>query len=271
MADRLNDTDPQSPRALGSKTDPGLGSEPALLPPRPPPRVGQLAAPSSTPPPTATASIEEVLDGITGPRPPPSSRREGADGDRAYVSARPAPRPRSMPPPEPLVVSPDPPHYEVAGRDHRDGDPAPRRPDPSSTRPVVRKSEERTVLTGRRALIRNLGVAVASSVVVGLMMMTIMRWKETHRPRRASAVVVLPPVPELETVAPPATIPPPPAATIVGGVVPVIPSSAPAPSLAPTVAASKGPGPAGKRGKGEAKTAPPAASGLDDLNREIRH
>jgi hypothetical protein len=282
MADRLNDTDPQSPRALGSKTDPGLGTEPVVLPPRATPRVAQLATSSTPPPAEDSAAIEELLDGITGPRPPASSRarphREGSDGDRAYAAARPAPPSRSMPPPEPLVVSPEPPHYEVVGHEPPEDDAMRRRPDPSSTRPVVRRAaEERTVLTGRRALIRNIGVAVASSVVVALSMMTIMRWRETHRPRRASAVVVLPAVPDPEAPTPSAAATPSPPSAVTGAaaltaIATAVPSSAPTPMPPqPPSAASARATSGGKRGKGEAKVPSPAASSLDDLNREIRH
>jgi len=99
MADRLNDTDPQSPVALQSRTDPGLGG--------PPPSVVARAhaEPEEPPLPPApvvgSASIEQLLDGITGPRPPPS-RRDGPESEsRAYSAARPAPPSHPTPPLEP--------------------------------------------------------------------------------------------------------------------------------------------------------------------------
>jgi len=187
-----------------------------------------------------------------------------------------------MPPPEPLVVSPDPPLYSGAGREPRDlEETVPRKADPASTRPVVRKpAEERTVYTGRRALVRNLAVVVASSAVMALMMMTIMRWKEAHRPHRPSEVVVLPAVaddvaPGAQVSAPPTEVAAAPAAlaqvaTVAVEALPAAPVAS-APEVAPVVRVAKPVGSSPKRGRAAAKGAAASAESLDDLNRQIRH
>ncbi len=219
MADRLNDTDPQSPRAIVTRTDPGLGTAglgtagPSSRPSGRPPRVEATPLP---PPPPAVApsqgseSIEALLDGITGPRPPISKRDTAPDGMRAYAAARHAPASQPMPPHEPLVVSPEPPRSGSAPGLRLDLEATmPRRPEPFSTRPVVgRAAEERTVYTGRRALLRNLAVLVGSSAVVGMMMMSIMRWKEAHRQQPSSAAAMsAPAVPEAELSPAPVDLP----------------------------------------------------------------
>ncbi len=269
MADRLNDTDPQSPAAMQSRTDPGLGSPPPIMIAHGQPPPSQHVEPEDSPlPPTpvpGSASIEELLDGITGPRPPPSSRREGPDAVRAYSAARPAPASHPTPPIEPAVFSPAPPSVS-----ERDALTVPRAPlEPGSVRPVVRRGEERTVYTGRRALLRNTVAVILSAVAVTAMMMGIMRWKEGHRPPRAAMQPIvespLPPTPEVATAGPAPTIvivSPPPAETSA--------PSAPAASSAPVVPAASAP----KRlqpVKRVMKPAPPPAGSLDDLNREISH
>ena len=92
--------------------------------------------------------------------------------------------------------------------------------EPRSLRPVIRRAEERTVYTGRRALVRNAVAVILSAAAVAVMMMSIMRWREGQHPRAAAAVVVLPPQPDTDPVqagpAPtlvivsPAAVPPPP-------------------------------------------------------------
>jgi hypothetical protein len=294
MADRLNDTDPESPNALVHRTDPGLGEvlAPAAMTASRDAALA-IAAARATPvelspvPPVPTpspgsASIEELIDGITGPRPPPpSSRREAAaaaaDSARAYAAARPAPASHPLSPAEPLVVSPDPPLYSGAGRAPRDLE-IPQMVQPESAPPVVRKpAEERTVFTGRRALVRKLAVVMASSAAVAMIMMTTMRWKEAQRPHRPSEVVVLPAAPEesqdpsarvsagaAQVTATPVAVAPPvvvPAAT--ASVTPAATAAAAVPVAKPAVSAQK-------RVRPEAKPVP-QQDGLDDLNRQIRH
>ena len=183
MADRLNDTDPQSPSAMQSRTDPGLGSPPPHVVARA--HVEAVEAEESLLPPTpvpGSASIEELLDGITGPRPPPSSRRDLVEAARVYSAARPAPASHPTPPLEPAVFSPAP-----SSVSERDALTVPRAPlDPGSVRPFVRRGEERTVYTGRRAVLRNSVAVILSAVAVSAMMMGIMRWKEVLRPPHAA-------------------------------------------------------------------------------------
>ena len=283
MADRLNDTDPQSPVALQSRTDPGLGG--------PPPSVVARAhaEPEEQPLPPApvvgSASIEQLLDGITGPRPPPS-RRDGPESEsRAYSAARPAPPSHPTPPLEPAVLSPTPPPALVLTPTpppalyspplrlgERDALTVQRgMPDPSSIRPVVRRAEERTVYTGRRAMVRNSVAVVLSGVAVTAAMMAIVHWKEARG--SASAVLApiveapLPPAPEVAPAGPAPTIvimspppPPPPAAATVAA------SPAPAPSASPAPLPKRLTVPGAKRSK-----VAPAQGSLDDLNREISH
>jgi hypothetical protein len=282
MADRINDTDPQSPHALSARTDPGLGSPPVHASPHLPPARPFAAAPPAPGP----ASIEELIDGITGPRPPPSRRESaGADSARAYSAARPVPTPRAMGPREPLVVSPEPPLYSGAGSVPRHAtEEMPRGPDPASTRPVVRAArhgegasgaagrpaDALTVYTGRRALLRNVGVALASAAAVAVMMVTIMRWKEAHRPPRAPEVVVLPAVPDSEpSVAPQAVV----AAAAIAPAPAVPATSDPAPAAAPAVTASaaRPAAPAPRRPRTTLEAKPKAPESLDDLNRQISH
>jgi hypothetical protein len=336
MADRLNDTDPQSPRAFGSRTDPGLGravvdasdgpapeDAPSPVPARaepPLPRAAAAAEDHSPLPPvptpsTGTASIEELLNGITGPRPPPSRREStpspprttpapasvratpppgsvrvtpapaparvapaaGPDADRAYAAARPAPASRPMTPAEPLVVSAPPPPYSSAESARQDSD-VPLKMEPESAPPVERRPVEvRTVSTGRRALIRNLAVAVVSAAGVAGAMMAAMRWNEVHHPRGPSEVVVLPPVPDetptatalpvAAAVAPPETTPEPaPLAAAPVVPIPTVSASAVTPLVKAAPSAS-----AAKRVRADARSAEPPAESLDDLNRQIRH
>jgi hypothetical protein len=146
-------------------------------------------------------------------------------------------------------------------------------PDPSSVRPVVRRGEEQTVYTGKRAILRNSVAVLLSAVAVTVAMMAIMRWKEAHRPRSASLspVIVegaLSPTPEppaateraptIVIVSPPP--PPPPAASVAA--IPAATASASSASAAPTSKRSLG--------ARRVKLTPPAGS-LDDLNREISH
>jgi hypothetical protein len=278
MSDRLNDTDPQSPAAMPSRTDPGIGSPPPIVVARPVAEVEESSPLPPTPVP-GSASIEELLDGITGPRPPPSSRREGPEAARVYSAARPAPASHRTPPPQPAVFSPEPPDGTFPARpdrgphqlvSERDALTVPRAPlDPGSTRPVVRRGEERTVYTGRRALMRNSVAVILSAVAVTAMMMGIMRWKEAHRPPHAALEPIvespLPPTPEVVPTGPAPTIvivSPPPAET---STAPVVATSASAAASAPPVVPRRLPWPRHMR-------AAPAASGsLDDLNREISH
>jgi hypothetical protein len=292
MANRLNDTDPQSPRAFGSRTDPGLGE--------PPPLVGTAGAEASpiplpampaTPSPGST-SIEELLDGITGPR-PPSSRPQrqsrprpveaAPDAARAYAPARQAPASQPMPPAEPAVLTPEPPLYSGAGGASRELT-VPRKVEPESTPPVVRRpGDERTVHTGRRAVVRNFAAVTASSLAVALMMVTIMRWKEAHSHGvpAPSDVAALPaatadnvhPAPVsagAQVAAVPVVAPPP------TDVVPAAAATSGASVVTPVVQVAKPAGSAQKRpkaGGGAKGTAAPAApaDALDDLNRQIRH
>jgi hypothetical protein len=284
MADRQNDTDPQSPRARAFRTDPGIG-EPTPIPAR--------AAPVPTPSP-GSASIEELLDGITGPRPPPSRREGGSasraaratptpppgaarstsppEGMRAYAAARPAPASSPMPPHEPAVVSPPPPSLSQETTSPRKG------PEPDSTRPTVRRiAEERTVYTGRRALIRNFSVVVASAGVVTLMMMSIMRWKEQRRARVPAVVVAAPqldpePAPSPEPTGAQAQVAAP-VAVRGSASTPVSSELAPAASAGASTAAPASSAKPGvlRRTKGEGKPASPPRDSLDDLNRQIRH
>jgi hypothetical protein len=137
-------------------------------------------------------------------------------------------------------------------------------PEPGSVRPVVRRAEEQTVYTGRRAILRNSVVVMLSAVAVTTAMMGIMRWKESHRPSStALAPIVEAPLPPSVDVAPPG-----PAPTIVIVSPPPPPAASVAASLVTAPSASSAP----KRvvGVKRVKEMPPAGS-LDDLNREISH
>ena len=288
MATRLNDTDPQSPVALQARTDPGIGGPLAIVMGAPQPEPEEPPLPPTPTP--GSASIEELLDGITGPRPPPSRRdgaarpsapprREGVDSVRAYAPARPAPPSYPTPPLEPAVLSPEPsdavpPEPSKRPAPERDTLTVPRSmPDPSSVRPVVRRGEEQTVYTGKRAILRNSVTVLLSAVAVTVAMMAIMRWKDAHRPRSASLspVIVegaLAPTPEAPAATGPAPtiviVSPPPPAPPAESVAAIPAAAAPAPSASAV--------PASKRflGSRRAKLTPPTGS-LDDLNREISH
>ncbi|HEY2515195.1 MAG TPA: hypothetical protein VGI39_30220 [Polyangiaceae bacterium] len=276
MAERLNDTDPQSPRALGGRTDPGLGEAPLLgsapaptVPSNPPAAEISPIPPAVRTPAPASASIDELLVGITGPR-PPTSRREGAstppppvatDGARAYAAARPAPASQPMPPQEAVVISPSPSNAS---------EPPARPPEPDSTRPIIRLAEERTVYTGRRALVRNLVVVIASAAVVALMMTSIMRWKEAQRAHGPSDVVVAAPV--LEPEAPAASAPVEPAlAVIQAASMAAVQPTVTAPALGASAHLAATPPKHLAKPPAPSKPAAPRTEGLDDLNREIRH
>jgi hypothetical protein len=279
MADRPNDTDPQSPRALAFRTDPGLGGSPAVLGPRVTPANG-VRMPDLSPPPPAvptpspgSASIEALLDGITGPRPPPAKRDVAPGSTRAYAAARLAPASQMSQKTrvqEPLVVSPEP--SSVA--EGNAGSEASPKLDPASTRPVARRTgQERTVYTGRRAVLRNLAAVAGSSVVVGLALLTVMRWNEAGRARRAAAGIAPPPVLAVSS-SPPSVDPPVVSASEPAGEVPAaITTAAPTAPLMPSSAASA-PKPAAsvaKHPKAQSKPSAPANDSLDDLNRQIRH
>jgi hypothetical protein len=139
--------------------------------------------------------------------------------------------------------------------------------EPGSTRPVVRRGDERTVYTGRRALLRNSVAVILSAVAVTAMMMGIMRWKEAHRPPAAALQPIvespLTPTPEVAATGPAPTIvivSPPPAETSA----PLAATSASAAPSATPIAPKRVQAP--KRMK-----AVPASGSLDDLNREISH
>ena len=289
MPNGPNDTDPQSPRALANRTDPGLGGDPAVLGPRARTSLSATPPPAVPTPSPGSASIEELLDGITGPRPAPARRDAAPGSTRAYAAARHAPTSQRMPPQEPLVVSPvPPPAYDASGGSFeayagRELAAAPvdeertAKVDPASTRPVVKRGEERTVYTGRRALVRNLAVALGSSVVVALTMLTVMRWKEAQRP--TVSVVVVPPLPSLDDTHPASEVP-----SVTTDVIPAaletsVAAATPAPALAPLSpttmseheATSAKPAPTvAKRPKSTPKPSP-SPDALDDLNRQIRH
>jgi len=273
MADRPNDTDPQSPRALAFRTDPGIGDSPAVLGPRLTPANG-VRVPDFSPPPPAvptpspgSASIEALLDGITGPRPPPAKRDVAPGSTRAYAAARLAPPSQRPPMREPLVVSPEPP--PVGGGNGEGASEAPK-VDPASTRPVARRGEVRTVYTGRRALLRNLAAVAGSTVVVGLALLTVMRWNEAGRARRAAeaaAFAVPPAVPSDDA---PALPPSEPASEPVAEA-PAAVTTAAASAPAASTSLPKPAGSALKRSKPQSKPSVPATDSLDDLNRQIRH
>jgi hypothetical protein len=273
MSDRLNDTDPQSPAAMQTRTDPGLGSPPPVVVVGPkdplPPDGTSPASPERGPhqdvgAPPADGSIDDLLDGITGPRPAPSSRRKAApEGSRAYSAARPAPTPQPMPAHEPLVLSPEPP---AVGE--RDALTVPRQVDAGSTRPVVRVREERTVISERRALARNVVAVIFSSALFAAAMVAALHWKEARAPQAAGAAAVvmapLPPSPEV-----PATT----ASIVIVSPPPPEVAAAPAPAPITSTAASatvplRSTFP--KRIRTMPRVAAPAGS-LDDLNREISH
>jgi hypothetical protein len=299
MADRPNDTDPQSPRALALRTDPGLGA-PAVLGPRPTPvpattlRGADLSPPPAVPTPSpGSASIEALLDGITGPRPPPAKRDVAPGSTRAYAAARLAPASRRTPLREPLVVSPEPPQVgDGTGRETGPEEEARQRLDPFSTRPVARRpAEERTVYTGRRALLRNLAAVAGSSVVVGLVLLTVVRWNEASHLRKAAAGASAVASPSFGNASAPSVPPAPasesgePASQAVGaggagevpaGVTVTVGTAALVPPIAANASASapiapKPVGSAPKRAKAQPRPSAAAADSLDDLNRQIRH
>jgi hypothetical protein len=228
-----------------------------------------------TPSPPASESIEALLDGITGPRPPPPASRRGEIGpaaDRVYAAARPAPASQPTAAPEPpLVVSPEPARV------------APAEPPPAggqvsaaneATRPVARRArdeptlrqrrkEEKTVFTGRRAVIRNATVMILSASIVAVLMMSILRWRERRPAERAAAAGTPPPQPD-----PPPVQPSAPATVAASDNDPA--QAAPAQASAPAPPATgKSPAPArhsrGDRGRSTQQNS------LDDLNRQIRH
>jgi hypothetical protein len=265
MTDRLNDTDPQSPAAMQSRTDPGLGGPPpvVVVGPRDP------LPPQVTSPPPGDGSIDELLDGITGPRPAPSSRRKVPEGARAYAAARPAPTPQPMPAAEPLVLS-----LEPAPVSERDALTVPRQVEAAgSTRPVVRFREERTVISERRALVRNVVAVIFSSALFAGGLVAVLHWNEARAPRPAAgaAVVMAPLAPSPEVPATTASIvivSPPPPETVAA------PAPAPAPVASTPSASASAPSPLRasfpKRTRTVQRVAAPAGS-LDDLNREISH
>jgi hypothetical protein len=263
MTDRLNDTDPQSPAAMQSRTDPGLGGPPPVVVVGPkdplPPQV-------TPPPPPGDASIDDLLDGITGPRPAPSSRRKVPEGSRVYAAARPAPTPQPMPVAEPLVLSPEP-----AAVSDRDALTVPRQVETAgSTRPVMRFREERTVISERRALVRNVVAVIFSSALFAGGMVTVLHWKEARAPQPAAGAAVvmapLPPSPEVPaTTASIVIVSPPPTEPVA--------ASTPAVTATAATAASASPPPRSvlpRRIRTVPRVSAPAGS-LDDLNREISH
>jgi hypothetical protein len=263
MTDRLNDTDPQSPAAMQSRTDPGLGGPPpvVVVGPKDP------LPPQITPPPPGDGSIDDLLDGITGPRPAPSSRRKVPEGSRAYAAARPAPTPQPMPAHEPLVLSPEP-----AAVSERDALTVPRQVEaPGSTRPVMRVREERTVISERRALVRNVVAVIFSSALFAGGMVAVLHWKEARAPQPAAGAAVvmapLPPSPEVPATTASIVIVslPPPETVAAAALAPV--ASTPAAATSATVPLRAA---FPKRTRTTPRVAAPAGS-LDDLNREISH
>ncbi len=147
----------------------------------------------------------------------------------------------------------------------------PRAADPYSTRPVVgRAVEERTVYTGRRALLRNLAVLVGSSAVVAMTLLSVLRWKEAHRVRPSVTTVVHAPTTEDEVpVVAPAPVPAIESPAAIPAAVRAVTSGTAVASVTTATAGAKpAPSASAKRAKTEPK---PGAASLDDLNREIRH
>jgi hypothetical protein len=293
-----NDTDPQSPRARAARTDPGLGE--------PVPAAAQATARASAPlpfdgepprvkpltPVPASSSIETLLDGITGPRPPLPKSTAQTSGEPAATfqgAARPVVPRHPTPPIEPLVMTPDPSVPGAAGIATPNAGSVtattrlPRRPD-GSLRPTVQRALDTTVYTTRKAMLRNGAAVLLSGVVVAALLFTFVRWNDGRS--RARAALASSRIDEA-TVAPPATempLPPPriepapvavtsppevtrpPAATAPQGAGPVASSPSPARASAPKRAPAKAVVPVESK-----KPAPAAGDDLDDLSRQIRH
>jgi hypothetical protein len=263
MAERLNDTDPQSPRAF-SRTDPGLG-EPVMP-------ASQRAERMTPPAPQVAArpaSIEDILDGITGPRPPSSRPSRARMAGVPVRTGLAVPPPAQASAPKRSAEAPDPALYSAAGEAPAVAEPAAReleplpRVEPESAPPVARRAiEERTVHTRQRAIARNLAVLAVSSAAVAVMMLTILRWREAHRPHHASEVVVLPAAPA-ETVEP------------AGAPVEALPEPSPDEVKMielddPGAVGTPGSGRATRPGMRRARSTDKGGS-LDDLNQQISH
>ena len=293
-----NDTDPPSPRAPAARTDPGLGepvpgaaqATPRAPSPLPfdgePPRVKPL-----TPVP-ASSSIETLLDGITGPRPPlPKSTAEtsGESAATFHGAARAVVPRHPTPPIEPLVMTPDPSVPGAAGIATPNAGSVtattrlPRRPD-GSLRPTVQRAQDTTVYTTRKAMVRNGAAVLLSGVVVAALLFTFVRWNDARSPARSAAAsshtdeataaapaIEMPlPAPRIEpppvvvTSTPELARPPAPSAALVAGA--TASSASPARTSAPKRAPARPAAPVEPR-----KPAPAPGDDLDDLSRQIRH
>lgn len=294
-----NDTDPQSPRARAARTDPGLG-EPVLTAahatpraPAPLPFDGEPPRVKPLTPVPASSSIETLLDGITGPRPPLPKSTAQTSGESAatFQGVAHAVVPRHPTPPiEPLVMTPDPSVPGAAGIATPGGGSVtattrlPRRPD-GSLRPTVQRAQDTTVYTTRKAMLRNGAAVLLSGVVVAALLFTFVRWNDARSRARSAAAsshtdpatVAAPPPPEMPL--PPPRIEPPPIAVTSAPEL----ARPPAPGAAQgTSVAASSPSPARtstpKRVPARAvvpvepkKPAPAAGDDLDDLSRTIRH
>ncbi len=200
--------------------------------------------------------MDDLLEGITGPRPPPSSRRFTP---RPATVTRPAANVGDRNTPNNAL-----PRFEPARRS------APPSVDPGSIRPTVRRAEEMTVYTGRRAMLRNAATVVASACLVTAVLLSAIEWNEGRHGAAAAAAApapVAPPPLALTAAVPPA--PPPPVTPAIPSVeATALPVAAPPPTPAPAATAPPAPPTSGaiKRVKGRAP-----AGNLDDLNRAIRH
>jgi hypothetical protein len=231
-----NDTDPQSPRARASRTDPGSGGAPPSGPRSvpfgdEPPRVKPL-----TPLPSPS-SIETLLDGITGPRPPTSKTTPGVFASE--IRATPLPR-----------------HAPVLAG--------------------VERAQDTTVYTARRAMVRNTLAVIVSGAFVALLLVFVVRWSDVRHssssPPKVEGVTAsappredpLPPAP----VAPPVPAAPAPPAPVAAAST----ASTASGSASPAVAAKLPPPPRKPAGRAtDAKKPAAHAEDLDDLNRQIRH